>query len=318
MLATLSARPPLREPGWVYEPKLDGVRLLALGSPTARSGRDVALVSRAGKPQNGAYPEVAEALTEQSVGDFVVDGEVVAFDQGRPSFSRLQGRMQLRDPRRAVLTGIAVHFYAFDLLRLEGYDLSLLPLLRRKALLEATLEWGETIRYSRHIEGDGSVLLAEACRQGWEGLVAKRAASPYATGKRSRDWLKLKCMNRQEFVIGGWTDPAGTRNRFGALLVGYHDAEGLRYAGKVGTGFDEARLDELSALLEVRARHDSPFVTASLPKTLARKGVHWVDPDLVAEIGFGEWTHDDRLRHPRFLGLRDDKPAESVVRERQQ
>ena len=314
MLATLSANL-TRGNEWVYEPKLDGVRLVA-----SRRGGDVHLRSRNRLPQEGTYPEIVDALAAQPCDDVVVDGEVVAFDDGVPSFSRLQGRMQINDPVRARRSGIEVAYCVFDLLYVAGYDTTHLPTVARKRLLAVVLDVdvaganaARTLQLVRHAEGDPAVLLDLACQAGQEGLIAKRAAAPYQQ-KRSRDWLKLKCSRRQEFVVGGWTDPEGSRTAFGSLLVGYYDegdAGALTYAGKVGTGFSEAALGDLSRALHQRARPDSPFARGAPP----RKGVHWVEPDLVCEVAFTEWTRDGRLRHPRFLGLRSDKDARNVVRE---
>ena len=207
---------------------------------------------------------------------------------------------------------MSVFLYVFDLLRLEGRDVRDLPLRERKALLRDSFQFGGHVRYSRHRNENGKELFREACKQGLEGLVAKRADSPYRSGARSRDWLKLKCHFEQELVIGGYTAPHGSRTDFGALLVGYYEDSRLRYAGKVGTGFDHATLEELGGRLRALERDDPPFADVHpIPR-----GTHWVEPELVGQIGFSEWTRDDRLRHPRYLGLRDDKPAGEVVRER--
>jgi bifunctional non-homologous end joining protein LigD len=207
---------------------------------------------------------------------------------------------------------VPVFFYAFDVLWLDGCDVRPLPLRTRKRLLRETLRVGGSVRLSTHRNGDGEAFFAEACRKGWEGVIAKRADSPYAA-RRSRDWLKFKCARGQELVIGGFTEPRGSRIELGALLLGYYDAAGaLRYAGKVGTGFDRATLRELGERLRRLRRDDPPFADAS---EIRERGVSWVQPQLVAEIGFSEWTRDGRLRHPRFLGLREDKAARDVVRE---
>jgi bifunctional non-homologous end joining protein LigD len=219
--------------------------------------------------------------------------------------------MKIDDREKARATGIAVAYYAFDLPWLDGRDTSDLPLLERKTLLRQTLAFHGPIRFTSHRRTHGETFLAEACRKGWEGLIAKRADGPYVHG-RSRDWLKLKCVNRQEFVIGGYTDPRGSRVGFGALLIGFYDRGELRYAGKVGTGYDDATLEELRRRLESLERKTAPFADAA---GLPRKGVHWVSPRLVAEVGFTEWTGDDKLRHPRFVGLRSDKDPAEVVKE---
>jgi len=296
---------PFSDPEWIFERKLDGVRSLVF-----RGGRHVRLRSRNRKSQNVAFPEIVEAVRRQPCDDFVADGEIVAFRGDVTSFSRLQSRIGLtrRDPARE--SGVAVYLYLFDLLHLDGHDLRRLPLRRRKALLRQMLRPTRRIRYTPHRNGDGEAWLRSACKKGWEGLIAKRAGSAYA-GKRSRTWRKLKCHHGQELVIGGWTEPKGERSHFGALLVGYYDDGALRYAGKVGTGYDEATLSRLGRRLARLERDRSPF-----DDPVREKGVHWARPRLVGEFGFTEWTHDGKLRHPRFLGLRDDKPARQVGRER--
>lgn len=304
MLATLT-HDVFSSEDWVFEQKLDGERILAV-----RDGGPVRLVSRNGKERNTSYPELAEALGRSERERFVVDGEVVAFQDGLSSFTRLQQRMQVRDPDEARATGIAVYFYLFDVLNLDGWDTTDLPLRRRKALLQDAFAFRDPVRFSGHRNTDGEAYYREACRKGWEGVIAKRADGRYVQ-KRSRDWLKFKCVNEQEMVIGGWTDPKGSRKGFGALLLGYYEDGALRYAGMVGTGFDEDMLDWLSDELRGRERREPPFADDDLPS----KGVHWATPKLVGEVGFTEWTHDGKLRHPRFLGLRRDKDPKDVMRE---
>jgi bifunctional non-homologous end joining protein LigD len=295
------------DPDWIFEHKLDGVRCVAFRSP-----RGVRLRSRTDRPLNRSYPELVEALAGQESDDFVVDGEIVAFSGGVTSFSRLQGRMQIDDPQRARRTGIAVYLYLFDIVHLDGYEVTALPLRSRKWLLRRALSFGGPIRWLPHRNRDGEALFADACRRGLEGLIAKRADSPYRPGSRSGDWLKFKCSHEQELVIGGFTAPKGSRTDFGALLVGYNDAGALRYAGRVGTGFDRATLTRLGARLRALERERSPFADAHPVPA----GTHWVEPELVGQFAFSEWTRDGRLRHPRYLGLRDDKPPAEVVRER--
>jgi DNA ligase D-like protein (predicted ligase) len=294
---------PFSDPAWIYERKLDGIRCGAI----RRNGK-VRLLSRSDQLMNGTYPEVVDAL-EMPGPDLFADGEIVAFHRGQTSFERLQSRSGIHDPERARATGVAVYYYVFDLLDLDGRDLRDEPLLDRKRALRKALKYTGPIRFTPHRNGDGEDFFVHACQQGWEGLIAKRADSPYRA-TRSKDWLKLKCAHAQELVIGGWTDPKGSRQRFGALLVGYWDGDRLRYAGKVGTGFDEATLDRLGDLMDSRERREPPFDGGKLPRA------HWVKPDLVAQIAFTEWTRDGRLRHPRYQGLREDKPAREVVRER--
>jgi bifunctional non-homologous end joining protein LigD len=303
MLATLTDQR-FSDPAWVFERKLDGVRCLAF-----RDRSPVRLLSRNRQVLNGHYPELVEVLDEQRTARFIVDGEVVAFERGITSFARLQGRMGLADPLRARATGIAVFYYLFDLLWLDGYDVTDLALRDRKRLLRAALAFRSPIRYSAHRDREGEKFYREACARHLEGLIAKRAASPYVH-HRSPDWLKFKCVAEQELVIGGWTDPEGARSDFGALLVGYYQDGALVYAGKVGTGYDQPTLRRLGARLRRITRTRSPF-DRGRPPTHA----HWVRPELVAQIGFTEWTRDGKLRHPRYLGLRDDKPATDVVRE---
>lgn len=306
MKATL-AKSAFSDPEWLFEPKLDGERCLAFVS-----GNDVRLLSRNQKSANPSYPELVEALQRQGIDDAVLDGEVVAFDGDAPSFSRLQRRMHVIDPDKARATGVDVAYYIFDILHLDGYDVRALPLTSRKKLLRSTVRARRPLRLVSHRARDGEAYFAEMCaRPGWEGVVAKRANGPYI-GSRSKDWLKFKCSNEQEFVIGGFTDPQGSRVGFGALLVGYYENDELRYAGKVGTGYDAALLRELRARLDKEEVDDPPFSD----RGIARRAAHWVKPELVAQVGFSEWTADGRLRHPRFLGLRRDKAARSVVRER--
>lgn len=305
MAATLTEER-FSDPGWLFEPKLDGVRCLAF-----RDGRTVRLLSRNKLPQNAHYPELARAFAEQPADSFIVDGEVVAFEHGRPSFARLQQRIGQTDPDAARKTGVAVYFYAFDVPYAGGYDLTQLSLRYRKAVLKRLLAFDRRLRYTAHRNETGEAAWRAACERGLEGVIAKNASSTYQHA-RSPDWLKFKCMNEQEFVIGGFTDPAGARERFGALLVGYHDDGALVYAGKVGTGFDTRTLNDLGDRLESRERARSPF-TRGEPQ---RRHVHWVKPDLVAQLAFTEWTRDGQLRHPRFLGLRRDKAAREVIRER--
>lgn len=310
MLATLTsertsgAGGPFNGADWVFERKLDGVRVLA-----GRDGSGTVLWSRNHKRVNASYPEIADALEDQAADRFLVDGEVVAFDGNQTSFARLQRRMHLTQPQAARRTGVDVYYYVFDLLAFGGVDVTDLALRARKQLLRECFEFTDPLRFSAHRDGNGREFLRQACERGWEGLIAKRADQPYRAG-RSNHWLKLKCVLGQEFVIGGFTDPKGSRAGFGALLVGYYDGDRLRYAGKVGTGYDERMLRDLRARLDRLIQENSPFA-----ENVGIRDAHWVSPSLVAEVGFSEWTGDRRLRHPRFSGLREDKPASSVVRE---
>ena len=306
MLATLTDDR-FSDPDWLFERKLDGERALAF-----RKGGAVRLMTRNRKRIDDTYPEIVEALEGALDRDAVVDGEIVAFDGGRSSFARLQRRMQIKDRNEARKSPVRVWFYAFDLIHLGGHRLDRVPLRGRKKVLRAAVDWGGPIRFTPHRNRNGEAYLREACGKGWEGLIAKRASAPYRHS-RSTDWLKLKCAAGQELVIGGFTAPKGARTGFGALLVGYYEKGRLRYAGKVGTGFSEDLLNELHERLQGLARKTSPF-----DEEVDERDVTWVRPTLVAEIGFTEWTGDGKLRHPRFLGLRDDKPAKDVHRERPQ
>jgi bifunctional non-homologous end joining protein LigD len=290
--------------GWIFERKLDGVRGLAL-----RDGDEARLVSRTGRALI-AYPEITEALATEPCEDFVADGEIVAFAGKVTSFARLQRRMQLSDPEAARRTGIPVYLYLFDVVWLDGYDLSRLPLRARKSVLRSALSFSGPLRFLPHRNEHGERLFREACEQGLEGVIAKRADSPYVR-TRTHDWLKFKCHREQELVIGGFTAPKGSRTDFGALLVGYYEDGTLRYAGKVGTGFGESTLRRLGGQLRELEVGEPAFVDVHPVPA----GTHWVRPELVAQIGFSEWTRDGRLRHPRYLGLRDDKRPREVVRE---
>ena len=294
-------RRPLDEGDWIYERKLDGLRCIA-----TCNGPDVQLWSRNRLPFSARFPQIAAAVAQLGVEDATLDGEIVAFDDDGPtSFALLQ---QSGTTARPV-------YVVFDVMYLLGNDTRGLPLTDRTALLERLLptgaaDDGRLITTVGRLGGDPADLLDEACRNGWEGLVAKRPGASYCAG-RSPDWRKLKCSASQELVVGGWTDPTGSRSAFGALLVGYYDDQGrLMFAGKVGTGFSEAELRRLHAMLLERAVPESPF------EGVARvKGSHWVRPDLVAAVSFTEWTRDGKLRHPRYEGLRSDKSAREVRRE---
>ncbi|MGP4002603.1 non-homologous end-joining DNA ligase [Streptomyces sp. 8N706] len=305
MLATLTADY-FSDQGWLFERKLDGQRCLAFHDADRTE-----LASRSGQSLSGTYPEIREALARLAHTDCVVDGEVVAFEGNRTSFARLQQRMGIQNAAAARATGVAVVYYVFDLVWLDGYDLTSLPLRTRKSLLRHSLTYSSPVRFTTHRNTTGEAFLRHACARGWEGLIAKRAASRYVQ-RRSRDWLKFTCAQAQEMVIGGFTEPAGSRVGFGALLVGYYEDGQLRYAGKVGTGYDSRTLTELRKRLDELATDRQPFHGSPVRE----RGAHWVRPELVAEIAFTEWTNDGKLRHPRFQGLRTDKPARQVVRER--
>jgi DNA ligase D-like protein (predicted ligase) len=307
MLATLVDKPFSRD-GWIFEPKLDGERCL-----TFWSGKNVRLLSRNTKLLNQSYPELVQPLSRQPAESYIIDGEIVAFKGDVTSFAQLQHRMHLRDADEARRLGIQVFYYVFDLLYLNGYDLREMPLIHRKALLKQVVQFHDPVRFTVHRERDGEAYFGQACRKGLEGVMAKRADSVYVS-TRSRDWLKFKCWEEQEFVIGGFTDPKGGRVGFGALLLGYYKGSKLVYAGKVGTGFDTDLLVKLRHLMSSLETEKSPFTD----EVRAGKVVHWVRPKLVAQVSFTQWTRDGKLRHPRFLGIRRDKVPREVVRERPQ
>ena len=318
-------------PGWLFERKLDGERCLSF-----RTDAGVRLMTRNQKEVASNYPEIAAALgnqglrdqglRDQGLGDqglddqglgeqghrgFIVDGEIVAFHGAQTSFELLQSRIHVVRPDAVLLRRVPVFYYIFDVLYADGRDVRPLPLRERKSVLAGLLSFDDPLRYTEHRDNDGEAYYAEACRQGWEGLIAKRDDAPYRAG-RSRDWLKFKCETNQEFVVGGFTDPQRSRIGLGALLLGYYDASGqLVYAGKVGTGFDTRTLRSLHSELSAIERDTPPFGVGDLP----RSGVHWTEPSMVAQVGFSQWTRDGQLRHPRFQGLRRDKAATDVVRE---
>jgi bifunctional non-homologous end joining protein LigD len=302
MKAVLSDRP-FSDPNWVFERKLDGERCGAL-----RRGGRVRLLSRTGQVMNDTYPELIDALALDGP-DLLLDGEIVAFKRGQTSFERLQQRIGIHDAERARRSPVSIYYYVFDLLELGSQDIRPLSLLERKARLRKAVKFRGQLRYTSYIRREGEKAFQSACQRGWEGVIAKRIGSPYVA-TRSRDWLKLKCAHGQELVVGGWTAPKGSRRHLGALLVGYYEKGKLRYAGKVGTGFDQPTLDHLGRELSRRERSSSPFEAGDPPRD-----ARWAEPELVAEIGFAEWTRDGKLRQPRYQGLRDDKLAREVVRE---
>jgi bifunctional non-homologous end joining protein LigD len=301
-LATLVDEVPAGD-GWVYELKFDGYRIV-----TRVEDDDVRLFTRNGNNWTGKMKSLAEEIRGLGLGSAWLDGEVVVMnDNGVPEFQLLQNAFDSSRTKDIV-------YFVFDLPHFGGYDLTRVPLVERRALLKQILEKNASprIRFSESFDVDPKELLDNACKRGLEGLIGKRADAPYAS-TRSSSWVKLKCTRRQEFVIAGFTDPKGSRVGFGSLLLGIHDGEGrLRYAGNVGTGFDDANLRELYAKLKSIETEKMPF--AERPKGV--KG-HWVKPKLVAEVAFTEWTGDGRIRHPVFHGLRSDKDPQAITREQE-
>lgn len=299
---------------WIYEVKFDGYRALGI----CNSGR-ARLVSRNEKDLSGKFPEIVDALARLGVAGSILDGEVVAADeQGRTSFQLLQ-QAELSRNRPAVA------YYVFDLPWHAGEDIRDLPLTERKSRLRLVVpENDPVLRFSGSLEGDPKLLLAEAGRLGLEGLIAKHRASTYESGRRSGAWIKLKLVKEQEFVIGGYTEPSGSRTHFGALIVGVYEKKKLRFAAKVGSGYTEKELGALHRKLDSLATTGCPFV--DLPQsrdtrwgqaiTAAMMGrCHWVRPELVCQVRFAEWTGEGHLRQPVYLGLRNDKNPHEVLRE---
>ena len=306
MLA-VSEEKPFSRKGWVFEIKYDGVRVVA-----ERRGSQLRMLGRSGEDITGRYPEVADGLRALLVENFVLDGEIIAHDEsGRPSFGRLQKRMALSRPAdvAAAMARVPVRAVFFDCLELEGHDLRSLGLLDRKELLARVLPPAGVVQAGGHVEEQGEAFYDAASEMGLEGVIAKRAESRY-TGRRSSDWIKIKCQRRQEFVIGGYSAPRGGRARFGALHIGVYDGDRLVYVSRVGSGFDDATLERMWHELQPLRRETSPFEGG--PRG---QGEVWVEPKLVCEVRFTEWTTDGGLRHPIFLGMRDDKNPAEVRRE---
>lgn len=302
-LASVVQQPPSGDQ-WFHEIKFDGYRMLARIRKASAS-----LISRTGRDWTARFPELAQALGRLPVHEAWLDGELVHMDRtGLTSFSALQ-----KDLSDGATAGLI--YMIFDLPYLDGWDLTAAALEDRKALLATLLrkgrsQLGPTLRFSDHQIGKGPAFFAEACRRGLEGIISKRRDARYFQG-RSIAWVKSKCVAQEEFVIVGFTDPKGARTGFGALLLAYYTPAGeLVYAGKAGTGFSTELLDRFHRELWRIERKEK---TVTLPKGLSRRGLHWVEPRFVAEVGFADWTRDGILRQPRFLGLREDKPAEDVI-----
>jgi DNA ligase D-like protein (predicted ligase) len=302
---------PFNSADWVFEPKLDGLRVLC------RCNRDdIDLLSRNELHQEAQFPEIVDGLRKSVRNPALLDGEIVCLDEnGRSSFRALQQRFHISDAgivaRRVKL--YPAYLYVFDILFFDGDDVRGQPLSKRKKLLRRAVRWNGTIRFTPMTPEKGIPMLREACRNGEEGIVAKRTDSSYR-GDRSGAWLKIKCSGRQEFVIGGFTDPQKSRVGLGALLVGYYDDDGsFYYAGKVGTGFTNELLHDLRKRLDPLVQQQNPFTSGKRPPAIRS---HWVKPTLVCEIEYSEWTQHGQLRHPRFEGLRRDKKARDVRREK--
>ena len=298
-LATL-VEAPFDDDDWLFEIKWDGYRALC----TVDGDGKLALVSRNGLDLLPKFPELEDLAEAFASVPIVIDGEIVSLDaKGRSDFQRLQESQKGG--------GGQLTYVAFDVLYADGRDQRTVPLEERKALLERLIRDDELVLYSKHVVGKGKALFAEAQRNNLEGIVAKKRESLYVE-RRTRDWLKIKAQFEQEFVIGGWTDPRGSRKGFGSLLIGAYEGKRLTFVGSVGTGFSVKTIAEVTKKLEARSRATSPFAN----DVAANAPVHWVKPELVCEVRFTEWTRDGYLRHPAFLGLREDKDAKDVVIEK--
>ncbi len=303
MLATLTHKR-FYSPDWMYERKLDGERCLAF-----KKGNKVSLRTRNDESENTSYPEIVDAVSLIDA-DVILDGEICAFKNNVSDFSRLQQRMHAASKEEALKSRIPIFYYIFDILYLDGYDLTHLPLIDRKHILRKVISFRKPLRYVMHRFGTSESYYKGVCKKGWEGLVVKDKEGVYEH-KRSPLWLKFKCVADQEMVIGGYTKPGGSRVGFGALLLGFYKNGKFHYAGKVGTGFNEQTLTFLKKKMDKLKTTRNPFYNYDD----SLENITWVKPELVCEIGFEEWTKDNKLRQPRYQGLRRDKPAKDVVQE---
>ncbi len=303
MLATLTSKR-FSDPNWTYECKLDSIWALIF-----KNKNKISIFSRNKIDLSKSYPELVKAVLKQSISSFIIDGEIVAFDKNVSSFFALQQRMQIEtlNPSKPV----PMFYYVFDILYFDQYLLYNISLIQRKKILKDYIQVQDLVRLIEYIETNGLEYYKHACENGWEGIIAKKANSTYQH-KRSRDWLKFKCVKGQEFVIGGFTKPCSKRKGFGVLLIGYYEGNKLKYAGKVGTGYHNDLLINLRKQLDKIISSRCPF-EIDVPK----KSVTWVNPILIAEVGFSERTRAGKLRHPHFKELRSDKSANEVNREQE-
>ena len=300
MLATLVDEP-FSDPEWIFETKWDGFRSICFVK-----NKKSRFVSRNQIDMTPQYPELARVALQIDAREAILDGEIVALDKdGRPRFQLLQPRVGRKSGIEALRGSGHIVYFVFDLLYVDGYDLMSCPLVERKAVLEQILRPANFVKLSEHIAGDGEQFFKQIEKFRLEGMIAKRASSPYVQ-KRTRDWLKVKTIQRSEVVIGGYTEPRGSRSHFGALVAGLYRGHDLHYVAHVGGGFNQRTLAEIYKLMQPLKTKAFPFVDA--PKT--NEPVHWIRPKLVAEVKFSEWTADHRLRHPVFIGLREDKKPE--------
>jgi bifunctional non-homologous end joining protein LigD len=308
MLATLTTNY-FSSSEWLYEHKFDGVRCIAV----KKNGK-VTLMSRNRNVINREYPELEKALLKQAADNFIIDGEIVALNKkGISDFELLQSRINLTAllAIKEKVREMPIYYHVFDCMYVDGYNICSLPLFVRKKVVKNLLRFNTIIKYSQHLAGNGLTLFKQACKNHWEGLIVKKADSSYVS-KRSPNWLKFKCSTGQELVIGGYTQPQGSRTDFGALLVGYYQQGKLHFAGKVGSGYSHETLEMLGKKLRAVEIKKCPFSHYDGPMS----NVHWVTPKLVAEFEFAQWTAGGKLRVPRYKGLRDDKSAKKVIREK--
>lgn len=303
MLATLTKNY-FSDPDWIYERKLDGMRCIL-----QKKGKVVTIWSRNKKNQNLVFPELVKALQKYSM-DFILDAEIVTFSGTKTSFEKLQLRMHVQGPSDKLIKQVPITAFVFDIIYINGYDVTKFSLAVRKQILAENFKFIKPLKLISYKRGNGLKYFKYACAHGWEGIIAKDSNSTYVH-KRSTAWLKFKCGQGQEFVIGGYTLPQGSRMNLGALLIGYYKNGKLKYAGKVGTGFNTNTLTLLGPKLQKLKVNNSPFT--DYQKNI--RGVTWVKPSLVVELQFTEWTSDGRLRHPSYIGLRSDKSAKQVTRE---
>ena len=308
MLATLVDEP-FSDPDWIFETKWDGFRSVCfISKGKAR------LVSRNQIEMTPQYPELVNIPKQIAAKEAILDGEIVALDEhGRPQFQLLQNKLRIRSGSYAKARTAQILYFAFDLLYLDGYDLMGCPVVERKAKLDQILRPGDFIKFSDHVEGEGEAFFREIANFRLEGMIAKRAASKYLQ-KRASEWLKVKTVLRSEAVIGGYTKPRGARSYFGSLVMGLYRGGKLHYVAHVGGGFNEQKLQQIYKILQPLKTDKSPFVVK--PKT--NEPVQWVKPKLVAEVKFSEWTADERMRQPIFLGMREDKKPEDCTFEIEQ
>lgn len=305
MLATLTKNY-FSDKDWIYECKFDGVRCLLF-----KNEDSIRIKSRANKTLNSTYPELVDSAQSFTADHIIIDGEITTLVNKISNFSKLQARLGVKNPSHALIKSVKLYFYVFDILYLDGYDITQLPLRKRKKILKQVIKFKPPFYYVAHKQKDGIAYFKQACKKGWEGIIAKDASSAYVH-ERSANWLKFKCVQEQELVICGYTEPRQSRIGFGALLVGYYIGKKLYYAGKVGTGYNNAFLHVFSKKLKKIEIKHNPF---EHPESVQEQHVHFVKPYHVGQFGFEEWTKDNKLRQGRFLGLRDDKKASDVAQE---